>query len=105
VALTCPSSITAARLFETPLKAERVVLSACETGLGHATAGDGFLGLARSFYLGGARAVMNSLWPVHDKPTRTFMTVFHEKARNGNFGQAWLAAQDQLKAAGLPPSV
>jgi hypothetical protein len=100
-----PSSITAARLFEAPLKAELVVLSACETGLGHATAGDDFLGLARSFYLGGARAVMNSLWPVHDKPTRTFMIVFHEKARNGNFGQAWLAARDKLKAAGLPPSI
>jgi CHAT domain-containing protein len=99
------SSITAARLFEAPLKADLVVLSACETGLGQATAGDDFLGLARSFYLGGARAVVNSLWPVYDKPTQTYMTVFHQKARNGNLGQAWLAARDALKAAGLPPSI
>ncbi len=100
-----PASITAARLFEAPLKADLVVLSACETGLGQASAGDDFLGLARSFYLGGARAVMNSLWPVHDKPTQTYMTVFHEIARTGDYGRAWLAARDRLKAMGLPPSI
>ena len=52
------TSLTAARLFEAPLNADVVVLSACETGLGQTTAGDDFLGLARSFYLGGTRAVL-----------------------------------------------
>ncbi|WP_416899163.1 MAG: CHAT domain-containing protein [Minwuia sp.] len=99
------ASLTASRLFEAPLAADLVVLSACETGLGQAVAGDDFLGLARSFYLGGARAVMNSLWPVHDKPTRVFMEVFHREARTGDYGGAWLAARDRLKAMGLPPSV
>jgi hypothetical protein len=99
------SVLTAERLFEEPLNADLVVLSACETGLGQATAGDDFLGLARSFYLGGARAVVNSLWPVHDKPTRLFMTVFHENALLGDYGSAWLAARDRLRAEGLPPSV
>jgi tetratricopeptide (TPR) repeat protein len=99
------TKLTASRLFEEPLRAQLVVLSACETGLGHAQAGDDFLGLARSFYLGGADAVMNSLWPVHDKPTRAYMDVFHRKARNGNYAKAWLAARDHLKSKGLPPSV
>ncbi len=95
-------SLTASRLFEQPLAADLVVLSACETGLGQAVAGDDFLGLARSFYLGGARAVMNSLWPVHDKPTREFMEVFHREARDGDYGRAWLAARNRLKSMGMP---
>lgn len=99
------TSLTASRLFEQPLVADLVVLSACETGVGQAVAGDDYLGLARSFYLGGARAVMNSLWPVHDKPTRVFMEVFHREARNGDYGGAWLAARNRLKSMGLPPSV
>ena len=99
------SALTAERLFEQPLNADLVVLSACETGLGSASAGDDFLGLARSFYLGGARAVVNSLWPVHDKPTRAFMTEFHRRARTGDYGGAWLAARNKLRAEGLPPSV
>lgn len=99
------SRLTAARLFEKPLRAKLVVLSACETGLGDAEAGDDFLGLARSFYIGSALAMVNSLWPVFDKPTRLFMEEFHRNAVNGDYGQAWLKARDLLKAKGMPPSV
>lgn len=97
--------LTASDLFQNPLPASLVVLSACETGLGQVSAGDDFLGLARSFYLGGARAVMNSLWPVHDKPTQLFMETFHRKARDGDIGKAWLAARNALREADFPPSV
>ena len=97
--------LTAEELFENPLKANLVILSACETGVGKVSAGDDFLGLSRSFYLGGARAVMNSLWPVYDKPTRRFMEVFHDRARGGEIGQAWIAARDVLRSEGFPPSV
>lgn len=100
-----PDRLTAEDLYETPLPASLVVLSACETGLGQVSGGDDFLGLARSFYLGGARAVMNSLWPVYDKPTRRFMEVFHAKAKDGDVGAAWLAARDALRAEGFPPAV
>jgi hypothetical protein len=97
--------LTAARLFEAPLRAGLVVLSACETGVGRAVAGDDFLGLTRSFYLGGARTVLNSLWPVEDKGTQAFMTRFHDLARNGDYGAAWLAARNEAKQQGFPPSV
>ncbi|MCA8926665.1 MAG: CHAT domain-containing protein [Alphaproteobacteria bacterium] len=97
--------LTASDLFEQPLPATLVVMSACETGLGQVTAGDDFLGLARSFYLSGTHAVVNSLWPVHDKPTRRFMEVFHREAAGGDLGRAWLKARDTLKDEGLPPSV
>ena len=97
--------LTAADIFARPLPARLVVLSACETGAGEARAGDDFLGLARSFYLGGALAVVNSLYPVVDQPTRTFMETFHRIAQKGDYGRAWLAARDVLRQAGEPPAV
>lgn len=101
-----PERLTAADLFENPLPADLVIMSACDTGLGHVEAGNDFLGLARSFYLGGSRAVMNSLWPVHDKPTQAFMEVFHRHlAKSNDLGASWLIARDHLKSQGLPPSV
>ncbi|MBY8974840.1 CHAT domain-containing protein [Rhodobacteraceae bacterium NNCM2] len=98
-------SLTAATLLEEPLPAELVVLSACETGLGQVSAGDDFLGLARSFYLSGTRAVVNALWPVHDKPTQIFMETFHRELAAGDLGNAWLTARDTLVKQGYPPSV
>lgn len=99
-----PAVLTAARIFEAPLPARLVVLSACETGAGTAVAGDDFLGLVRSFFLGGARTVVNSLWPIDDIATQTFMEHFHRAARHGRPGQAWLVARDALRQAGFPPS-
>jgi len=96
--------LTAEQLFQKPIPARLVVLSACETGMGKVVAGDDLLGLARSFYLGGASAVVSSLWPVEDEATRLFMEVFHERSRGGEYGVAWLSARDAVKAKGFPPS-
>lgn len=71
-------------------------------GVGRVVAGDDFLGLVRSFYLGGSSAVVNSLWPVDDEGTRLFMETFHANLRGGRYGAAWRAARDATKAAGHP---
>lgn len=96
--------LTAARLFENPLPAKLVVLSGCETGLGQVVAGDDFLGLPRSFYLGGTLAVVYSLWPVADTPTKFFMEAFHREAVSKDYGEAWLAARNAMKQKGYTPS-
>lgn len=96
--------LTAERLYEKPLHAKLVVLSACETGMGKVVAGNDLLGLLRSFYLGGARQTLSSLWPVEDEATRLFMEAFYENSSDGNYGRAWIAARDRLKIQGYPPS-
>lgn len=96
--------LTAERLFAQPLSARLVILSACETGMGQVVSGDELLGLARSFYLGGASSVISSLWPVDDDATRVFMESFHRESRDGNYGQAWLKARDSVRAKGFAPS-
>jgi len=97
--------MTAQRIFEHPLAAKLVILSACETGMGRTIAGDDLLGLSRSFYLSGALAVVSSLWPVDDAGTKYFMTVFHKYAMGGHYGAAWLAARNATRKKGYPPSV
>ncbi|MBU1228543.1 MAG: CHAT domain-containing protein [Proteobacteria bacterium] len=97
-------ALTAEAIYADPLPAGLVVLSACETGMGRVVAGDDLLGLTRSFYLSGAQAVLASLWPVNDEATELFMSVFHQKARSGDLGQAWLAARNAVRSRGLSPS-
>ncbi len=56
---------------------ELMVLSACETGLGHESTGEGMLGLQRSMQIAGVRTSVTSLWRVDDHATQVLMTEFY----------------------------
>ena len=66
-----------------PLQAAIVVLSACETGVSDAAAGDEMIGLVRAFMVAGASRVVASLWPVDDAITRGFMAHFYRALTTG----------------------
>ena len=57
-----------------------VVLSACDTGVGEARAGEGVMGLRRGFIQAGAQNLMMTLWPVSDRWTMDMMKAFYERA-------------------------
>jgi CHAT domain-containing protein/Tfp pilus assembly protein PilF len=75
---------------------EVVVLSACESGLGKQAAGEGVLGLQRSFQSAGARTVVASLWPVDDAATKALMVAFY-----ANLWQKKLPKREALRQAQL----
>jgi CHAT domain-containing protein/tetratricopeptide (TPR) repeat protein len=74
--------LTAAEILELDLKADLVVLSACDTGLGTIT-GDGVIGLSRSLIAAGTPSVIVSLWSIPDAPTADLMTEFYRQRQQG----------------------
>jgi CHAT domain-containing protein len=58
-------------------RAELVVLSACQTGLGVDIKGEGLIGLTGGFMHSGVPRVMVSLWPISDRAAAEFMAKFY----------------------------
>lgn len=74
--------LTTREIAKLNLRADLVVLSACETGGGLIT-GDGVVGLARSFLAAGAKGVVVSLWEVDDAATAFLMEAFYQHLAQG----------------------
>lgn len=72
-----------------------VVLSACETGLGDVTNGDGVYGLRRALVLAGSESQVMSLWQVSDAATRDLMTDYYKRLQAGE-GRTEALRQVQL---------
>ncbi|MBD2358548.1 CHAT domain-containing protein [Tolypothrix sp. FACHB-123] len=69
--------LKAEEILDLKLKAQLVVLSACETGRGKLS-GDGVIGLSRSLISAGVPSVLVSLWQVPDEPTQYLMVEFYK---------------------------
>lgn len=66
-------------VFDLRLRADLVVLSACETGTGQSKTGDGLTSLAHGFFNAGAARVLASLWRVDDEATAAMMEMFYAR--------------------------
>lgn len=78
------------------LKADVVILSACDTGQGQLQ-GSELNGLVRSILYAGARAVVVSLWEAVDIANAMLMDLLHQRLIAGQpLAQALSQAQEQL---------
>ncbi len=83
------------------LKADLVVLSACQSGSGRVRRHEGLIGLTRAFQYAGARSIIASLWRVADETTCDLMTAVYRRRLAGmTKDEALRVAQLELLAAG-----
>jgi CHAT domain-containing protein len=79
-----PNTVSALDIMKQRIRKNALILlSSCETSLGTSTDGAGIGGLTSAFLLGGAGAVVGSLWPVESVSTmqlmsRTFDAFIHQ---------------------------
>ena len=83
-------------IFGMDLKANLVVLSGCDTGLGKVSTGDEFVGLTRAFIYAGTPSVVASLWSVDDSSTAQLMASFYRNLKTMSKVEALRQAQLEL---------
>ncbi len=88
--------LTANNIFNLKLKANLVVLSACETGLGKELKAEGILGLTRGFFYAGAKRVLFSLWNINDESTSVLMKRFYTAMKKEKLTPAAALRQAQI---------
>lgn len=70
-------------LYNLNLKADLVVLSACESGVGQLQRGEGTISLARAFADAGAKSIVTTLWLANESSTKKVMLDFHKHLHRG----------------------
>jgi CHAT domain-containing protein len=94
--------LQAREILDLRLDADLAVLSACETGNGRISPGEGVIGMSWAFFVAGARSVVVSQWRVNSASTSQLMTNFYQaldrqRDRNGiNKSQALRQASLRL---------
>jgi CHAT domain-containing protein len=84
-------------IFNLKLNADLVVLSACETGLGKETRGEGLVGLTQAFFYAGTSSLVVSLWKVQDRSTGDLMVRFYRNLNNPSLNKSQALRQAQLE--------
>ncbi|MBC6992578.1 CHAT domain-containing protein [Neolewinella lacunae] len=81
--LTASGALYPADIYALRLRAELIMLSACESNIGPLAEGEGMLGLGRAFTAAGARGVVASLWALNDRTTAEIVGSFYSHLAAG----------------------
>lgn len=88
-------------------QADLLVISACQTGLGKVSRGEGIIGLSRAFVFAGVNNLTVSYWQVADFSTAQLMEQFYraQASEDEGYAQALQAAKSHLisKEETAPP--
>ncbi|MBL6445864.1 CHAT domain-containing protein [Fulvivirga sp. 29W222] len=84
---TNDGNLFSGEIYNLQLGADLVTLSACETGLGKISKGEGIIGLSRALVYAGANNIVVSLWRVADASTSDLMIDFYGNISGSNYGQ------------------
>ncbi len=79
-------------IYGIPLNAELAVLSACDTGDGKLSNGEGLMSMARAFNYAGCRSVLMSQWKVADEESVRLVIDFFGELKQGHTKSAALRA-------------
>jgi CHAT domain-containing protein/predicted negative regulator of RcsB-dependent stress response len=71
-------------IYNLKLNANLVTLSACQTGLGKISKGEGVIGLSRALVYAGAKNIIVSFWSVADESTSALMKDFYRTLLENN---------------------
>ena len=88
--------LQAYEVLRTPLKADLVVLSACETALGGEDWGQGLVGLVAAFEQAGARSVLATLWSIDESAIEVMGTFYREMSQGASTPAALRQAKLEL---------
>jgi CHAT domain-containing protein/tetratricopeptide (TPR) repeat protein len=96
-------NLFASEIYNLSLNADLAVLSACQTGLGKYSEGEGVIGLSRALVYAGAQNLIVSFWSVADESTASLMTTFYSdlvREGNNNFRHSLQAAKMEMIRSG-----
>ncbi len=89
--------LNAYEIYQLPINANLIVLSACNTGLGKLEKGEGVMSLSRTFAYAGCPQLIASLWKADDQSTSEIMTgLYTELSRKLSVTQALRQAKQKF---------
>ncbi|MDD2736867.1 MAG: CHAT domain-containing protein [Desulfuromonadaceae bacterium] len=89
--------LQAEEIFGLDIRADLVVLSACQTGLGDIRSGDDVVGMNRAFMFAGTHSLMSSLWRVSDVSTAIMMKQFYRNYMSYEKAESLTRAMQHVK--------
>ncbi|MDD2309035.1 MAG: CHAT domain-containing protein [Desulfuromonadaceae bacterium] len=89
--------LQAEEVFGLDIRADLVVLSACQTGLGDIRSGDDVVGMNRAFIFAGTHSLMSSLWRVSDVSTAIMMKQFYRNYMSYGKAESLIRAMQHVK--------